>query len=165
MSDIQWLEIGKFIRCIKWRLISDKLNHFSQMHPMHKLYFLSFHANVGLQIYFYTLESIQNFRKKSILLQNYWEKSIAVSKSLVYQLYWVSFFVKHIDSSKPFGTFLSLQRLLSEEDFISTDNFTMVWEKYNNPHTLGTRQLCPVYDLRHNCAYSSWDVVKKSFKA
>ena len=125
----------------------------------------SFCANQPLQIYFYTFDLIQKFCKNSLHLEKYSEEPIAFFNILAFQLEWECIFCETHWHLKTFWHIFLTQRLLSEEDFISILFFTMVWEKYNNPHTLGTRQLCPVYDLRHNCAYSSGDVVKKSFKA
>ena len=134
------------------------------MHPMHQIYFYLFFVNVALQIYFCACESIQ-MSCKYLFLGEYSEKSIAFSTATVFQLVKERVFCETHWRFKTFWHIFLTQKLLSEEDFMLTDYITMVWEKYSNLHTLGTRHLCPVYDLRHNCEYSSRDVVKKSFKA
>ena len=125
----------------------------------------SFCANQPLQIYFYTFDLIQKFGKNSLHLIKYSEESIAFFKTVAFQLDWECIFCETHWHLKTFWHIFLTQKLLSEEGSRQADYVTMVWEKYNNLHTLGTWHLCPVYDLRHNCEYSSRDVVKKSFKA
>ena len=135
------------------------------MHPMHQIYFYLF-------LWMQHCKSISTHASQYKCLANipflwkYSEKSIAYSTATVFQLTKEHIFCETHGRFKTFWHIFLTQKLLSEEDFMLTDYITvMVWEKYDNLHTLGTRHLCPVYDLRHNCEYSSRDVVKKSFKA
>ena len=95
----------ELVKCIKRRLISDKLNNFCEMHQMQKLFFLCepTFANLFLHIRLNT----KSFAKIPYILKSIRKNPLHLSKPQYFNQTERVFFVKHIDISKPFGTFSS----------------------------------------------------------